>query len=115
MNKVEINKKCVPCTAATPVLKGEELKKLVQQLGGQWKVVEEKRLEREYRFNNFREALEFTNAIGAIAEEQGHHPDILLGWGKVKISLWTHKIGGLSESDFVLAAKCDVAFVSRGR
>lgn len=100
-------KKCTACTAGTPVLKGETLKPFLAQLSEGWKVVEEHHLEKEYSFKNFREALEFTNAIGKIAEEEGHHPDILLRWGKVKVTLWTHKINGLSESDFIMAAKCE--------
>jgi len=100
-------KKCIPCTAGTPPLKGAALQPFSKQLGEGWKVVEEHHLEKEYTFKNFKQALEFTNKIGRIAEEEGHHPDILLSWGKVKVILWTHKINGLSESDFIMAAKCD--------
>lgn len=70
--------------------------------------MDEHHLEKEYRFRNFQEALDFTNKVGAIAQEEGHHPDIYLAWGLVKLSLWTHKIDGLSENDFILAAKCDL-------
>jgi 4a-hydroxytetrahydrobiopterin dehydratase len=101
------DKKCVPCAKGVSPLKGKELAKLYEQLGNGWRVIDEHHLEKEYLFKNFREALAFTNKIGAIAEEEGHHPDIFLSWGKVKIQLWTHKIDGLSESDFILAAKCD--------
>ena len=76
-------------------------------LGGGWQVVNEHHLEKEYKFKDFREALAFTNKIGELAEAQGHHPDIYLAWGKVKVTIWTHKIDGLTESDFVLAAKAD--------
>lgn len=100
-------KKCAPCQAEAAPLKGEALRKLVQTLKGGWKVVNDHHLEKEYKFKNFAEALDFTNKIGAIAEEEGHHPDILLTWGKVQVVLWTHKIGGLSENDFIMAAKCD--------
>lgn len=100
-------KKCIPCTAGVPPLKGEKLKALYKQLEPGWKVVNEHHLEKEYTFPDFKTALNFTNQIGAIAEEEGHHPDIYLAYGKVKIVLWTHKIDGLSESDFILAAKCD--------
>lgn len=103
------NKKCVPCRGGVPPLKGEALEKLLRQLGGGWRVVEAHHLEKEYRFPDFREALAFTNRIGALAEEEGHHPDLLLAYGKVKVQLWTHKIDGLTESDFILAAKCDRA------
>ena len=82
-----------------------------QQLGGGWRVVDEHHLEREYRFDDFRQALDFTLRVGEMAEEQGHHPDILLTWGLVKVTIWTHKIDGLSEADFVLAAKFDRALI----
>lgn len=100
-------KNCTPCKGGVPPLKGEPLAQLYRQLGDEWKVIDEHHLEKEYLFKNFREALSFTNKVGEIAEAEGHHPDILLSWGKVKIVLWTHKINGLSESDFILAAKCD--------
>lgn len=101
------DKKCVPCRTNISPLKGEQLTALYKQLGNGWTVVGEHHLEKEYLFPDFRQALIFTNKVGDIAEEEGHHPDIFLSYGKVKIQLWTHKIDGLSESDFVLAAKCD--------
>jgi 4a-hydroxytetrahydrobiopterin dehydratase len=88
-------------------LKGRGLDELAAQLGGGWKVVAEHHIEKEYSFHNFREALDFTNRVGELAESQGHHPDIYLAWGKVMLTLWTHKADGLTESDFVLAAKVD--------
>jgi 4a-hydroxytetrahydrobiopterin dehydratase len=100
-------KQCVPCKGGIPPLKGQELARLARELGGGWQVAEERQLEKEYRFKDFREALSFTNKIGELAEAQGHHPDIYLAWGKVKLIIWTHKINGLTESDFVLAAKAD--------
>ena len=100
-------KECVPCKGEVPPLKGQELARLKEQLGPGWKVVNEHHLEREYKFKDFREALEFTNKVGELAEAQGHHPDIYLAWGKVKLTMWTHKIDGLTESDFVFAAKVD--------
>ncbi len=100
-------KKCIPCSAGTPAIKGKELQHLIKELGNGWKVVEEHHLEKEYTFPDFRKALTFTNKIGELAEREGHHPDIYLAWGRVRISLWTHKIDGLSENDFILAAKCD--------
>lgn len=100
-------KKCVPCQGDMPPLKGNTLQELLKQLREGWKVIEEHHLEKEYRFPDFKTALAFTNKIGAIAEQEGHHPDIVLSYGKVKIQLWTHKIKGLTESDFILAAKCD--------
>lgn len=98
---------CVPCRGGVPPLKGEALEKRHRQLDGDWEVVEEHHLERRFRFKNFREALDFTNRVGELAEEEGHHPDIGLGWGRVDLKIWTHKIDGLTESDFILAAKVD--------
>ncbi len=100
------DKKCVPCRGGTPPLKGKELKDL-HKIVPQWNVVEAHHLTREYKFPDFAQALEFVNRVGALAEEQGHHPDILLAWGKVGITLWTHKVDGLTESDFIMAAKID--------
>lgn len=100
-------KKCAPCQGGVPPLKGSSLAELHRQLGKGWKVIDEHHLEKEYFFKNFRDALAFTNAVGGIAEEEGHHPDISLSYGKVKIELWTHKINGLTESDFILAAKIE--------
>lgn len=99
-------KTCVPCRGGVPPLKGEEIAKLHAQLEG-WQVADEHHLEKSYSFPDFRQALEFTNRVGELAEEQDHHPDIYLAWGKVGIRIWTHKIDGLTESDFILAAKID--------
>lgn len=100
-------KECVPCKGGIPALKGEELKKLAAQISETWQVVDGHHLEKEYKFKNFRDALAFTNKVGELAEAQGHHPDVYLAWGKVKLTIWTHKIDGLTESDFILAAKAD--------
>lgn len=100
-------KKCIPCSKNTPPVKGKALKSFLEQLGPGWKVIDEHHLEKEYLFKNFQQALDFTNKVGALAEQEGHHPDITLSWGLVKIVLWTHKINGLSENDFIMAAKCD--------
>jgi 4a-hydroxytetrahydrobiopterin dehydratase len=100
---------CVPCRGGVPPLVGEEIHLLLGQLGGGWSVVEEHHLHKEYAFPDFAEALTFTNKVGAIAENQGHHPDIHLSWGKVTLDTWTHKIDGLTVSDFILAAKADEA------
>lgn len=80
---------------------------LSEQLEGDWTLVDEHHLEKTFTFSNFRQALDFTNQVGALAEAEGHHPDIHLAWGKVKLTIWTHKIDGLTESDFILAAKVD--------
>ncbi len=102
-------RKCVPCKGDTPPLKGGRLDTLAEQLGGGWRVVDDHHLEKRYRFENFREALDFTNRVGEIAEEQFHHPDIQLAWGRVRLEIWTHTIDGLTESDFIFAAKADRA------
>ena len=98
-------KECAPCKGGTQPLKGNDLANLATQLGQGWRVLNEHHLEREYKFKDFRQALDFTNKVGELAEAQQHHPDIYLAWGKVKLTLWTHTIDGLSESDFVFAAK----------
>ena len=100
-------KECKPCQGGVPALAGEELQKLHDELGNDWRVVEAHHLEKEYSFKNFAEALEFTNKVGVLAEEIFHHPDIFLAWGKVRITIWTHKIDGLNEADFIFAAKTD--------
>lgn len=103
-------KSCVPCKGGVPPLAGEELEKLLGELGpNQWRVVGGHHLEKSYSFPDFVSALAFVNRVGAIAEAEGHHPDLHLSWGKVVVETWTHKIDGLTESDFVLAAKCDRA------
>jgi 4a-hydroxytetrahydrobiopterin dehydratase len=100
-------KQCVPCRGGVPPLNSAEIDKLLEKLGGGWKAVDAHHLRKEYTFPDFAEALAFTNRVGAIAEEQGHHPDIYLTWGKVRLEIWTHKIDGLTESDFILAARAD--------
>jgi len=98
---------CIPCRGGVPPLKGEELDALQEKLGNDWQIINEHHLEKEYIFSDFRQALDFTVKVGEVAENQGHHPDIYLAWGKVKLTIWTHKIDGLTESDFILAAKAD--------
>lgn len=100
-------KTCSACKGDEAALKGDALDTLREQLGEGWKVVDEHHLEKPYKFDDFRQALDFTNRVGAIAEEQQHHPDIVLTYGKVKLQIWTHKIDGLTESDFIFAAKVD--------
>ena len=99
-------KTCVPCRRGVPPLNAEQIKPLAIQVEN-WHVISNHHIEREFKFPDFRTALNFTNKIGAVAEAQGHHPDIFLGWGKVGVKIWTHKIDGLTESDFILAAKID--------
>ena len=100
------DKTCLPCRGGVPPLKGTDLERLHQSVP-HWSVRDEHHLHREFKFPDFKQALEFVNKVGALAEEQGHHPDILLAWGKVGVTLWTHKIDGLTESDFIMAAKID--------
>jgi 4a-hydroxytetrahydrobiopterin dehydratase len=102
-------KECIPCKGGIPPLKGVELAALLNQLNNGWKVIDEHHLKKEYSFKNFREAFEFTIKVGRLAEDQGHHPDLYLAWGKVDLTIWTHKIDGLTESDFIFAAKADEA------
>ena len=97
---------CVPCRGGVPPLKAEEIRPLQTQVP-QWNVVNNHHIERQFSFPDFKTALDFVNRVGNLSEEQGHHPDILLAWGKVGITIWTHKIDGLTESDFILAAKID--------
>ena len=100
-------KTCIPCKGGVPPLKGTKLDDLLEKLKNDWKIIKEHHLEKEYSFKNFKEALSFTIKVGGLAENQGHHPDIFLAWGKVKLTIWTHKIDGLTESDFIFAAKAD--------
>ncbi len=100
-------KDCIPCKGGVPPLKGEELTTLDAQLGNGWQVVDEHHLVKEFRFSNFQEAMDFTVKVGELAEEVNHHPEICVTWGRATITLWTHKIDGLTESDFVWAAKAD--------
>lgn len=102
------DKKCVPCAGGVPPLEGAALDALAAEVEG-WEVVKGHHLDKTFKFDDFKGALAFTNEVGEIAEAEGHHPDIHLTWGKVRIEIFTHKIDGLTESDFVLAAKIDRA------
>lgn len=101
------DRECVPCRGGIDPLRGRELEVLLAELGGGWQVEDEHHLTKTYRFPDFRQALAFTNKLGELAEQVGHHPELTLGWGKVAVELYTHKIGGLAEADFVWAAKAD--------
>ena len=98
-------KECKACDGGTPALKGDALKKLQNQLNNGWQVLNEQKLEKEFKFPDFRQALAFVNRVGEIAEEQGHHPDVFFTWGQARIQIWTHSAKGLTENDFILAAK----------
>jgi len=99
-------KQCVPCRGGVPPLRRDEYEPLLKQLDG-WEVEGEHHLRKRYAFPDFATALAFVNRIGALAEQEGHHPDLVLGWGRVEVQIFTHKVDGLTESDFVLAAKID--------
>jgi len=101
---------CVPCKGGIPPLPPARTQELLKQLGRGWSLNQAGHLERLYTFKDFAEALAFVNRVGAVAEEEGHHPDLLLAWGKCKMEIWTHKINGLTESDFYMAAKADREF-----
>jgi len=101
------NRHCQPCRGGVPPLGADEAARLLAGLGGGWHVVDGHHLEKTYAFADFAGALAFTNRVGVVAETEGHHPDIELGWGRVLLRIWTHKIDGLTESDFVLAARAD--------
>jgi len=100
------SKTCVPCRGGVPPLKSQDLVALQKQVP-EWQVVNEHHIVRQLKFPDFKQALAFVNRVGELAEDQGHHPDIFLAWGKAEITLWTHKIDGLTESDFIMAAKID--------
>lgn len=99
--------KCIPCEGNARPLEGNALEERLAELGGGWKLVDNHHLEKEYKFPDFRQALDFTNRAGELAEAENHHPDIFLSWGKVKLVLWTHKVDGLTDNDFIVAAKAD--------
>ena len=105
-------KKCVPCKGGTPPLVGQALQKFSSQFPD-WKVIDSHHITKAFKFGDFKAALDFVNRVGAIAEEEFHHPDIMLAWGRAEITTYTHKINGLSENDFILAAKIDQAFSAK--
>ena len=99
-------KKCVSCRGGVPPLSSQEIEPLLIRLDG-WEVKNDHKLIKSYKFNNFLDPVKFINAITEVAEEEGHHPDVYVRWGEVKVYLWTHKVDGLTESDFIMAAKID--------
>lgn len=105
--------KCVPCQGGIPPMAGEELETYARQLP-EWEVVRGHHISRSFGFPDFQSALEFAQQIGALAEREGHHPELVLRWGLVQVNLWTHKIEGLAQADFVLAAKIDQLWKTRG-
>jgi 4a-hydroxytetrahydrobiopterin dehydratase len=105
---------CVPCRGGVPPLPADRVQTLLTQLESGWQLNANGHLERLYTFKDFAQALDFVNKVGAVAEAEGHHPDLHLAWGKCTVEIWTHKINGLTESDFFLAAKADRAFQAFG-
>ena len=99
------DKQCIPCRGGVPPLEDSRARELLAELSDNWTLDDKGHLAREFKFGNFVDALAFANRVGEIAEEQSHHPDLYVAWGKCRIEIWTHKIGGLTESDFYLAAK----------
>ncbi len=108
------DKQCVPCRGGVPPLESAKAQELLGQLDQGWALNGDGHIERLYEFKDFAEALDFVNKVGAIAEQEGHHPDLYLAWGRCKVEIWTHKIRGLTESDFYLAAKADRVFTGHG-
>lgn len=102
-----LSKKCIPCSIGAIPLERDEIEEYLKNLKNGWTVIDDKFIEKTYKFKDFKEALDFVNKVGKLAEEEGHHPDIYLSWGKVILKLWTHKIKGLHENDFIMAAKID--------
>ncbi len=107
--------KCVACRGGTPPMESERARQMLKELASGWELNQAGHLERTYAFKNFAQALEFADKVGAIAEAEGHHPDLYIAWGKCKVEVWTHKIKGLTESDFYLAAKADRAYDSMAK
>ena len=108
------SRSCLPCHGGVPRLDAAEIQKYLSSLDGSWRVVKEHHLSKSYTFPDFKDALAFINRVGEIAEAEGHHPDICFGWGRAEVTIWTHKIDGLTESDFILAAKIDALLGSDG-
>ena len=104
--------KCSPCAGGVEPLTNPQITELLQRLDNGWQVIENRYLEKQYKFKDFAQALQFVNKVGDLAEQQGHHPDIHLAWGKVKLTIWTHKIKGLHQNDFILAAGADKFYTS---
>ncbi len=99
--------KCVPCMGGVSPMNEDEIEELVSEVNINWKVIKNHHLERKWEFDDFEKALKFVNDTGEICENEGHHANYEFGWGQVKILIWTHKIDGLTNSDFILAAKID--------
>jgi len=105
-----VQKQCVPCRGGEPTLNKSQISNFKSKISVKWQVIEDKsvkKLTRNFKFKNFAEAMAFVTKVGEIAEQEGHHPEIEVGWGHATVSWWTHKIGGLHQNDFIMAAKTD--------
>ena len=105
-------KQCAPCRGGIPPLKGDSLQTLFGKLENDWKIIDEHHLQKDYAFGSYKKAVRFTNLIANLAESEGHHPELLLSFINVRVSIWTHKIDGMVESDFIFAAKSDQIHVN---
>lgn len=108
------DQECVPCRGGVPPVEMSRVRELLRELDQAWQLNSDGHLERMYTFKDFAKAMAFANRVADIAENEGHHPDLCIAWGKCKVEVWTHKISGLTESDFYLAAKADRAMQSLG-
>ena len=104
-NECLLNKKCQPCQGRVPPLPSEEVERLLEELGEKWALNTAGHLYKEYDFSDFMGPMNLANKIAALAEREGHHPDLTISWGRCAVEIWTHKINGLTENDFILAAK----------
>ena len=109
MSDLLAQKECIPCKGGVPPLKGQALTDLLAELGHEWQLIDEHHLEKTFKFDDWAKAMAFANKVSDVAEEQNHHPDLYIGWGEVKVKIWSHKIDGLTESDFIFAAKAQQA------
>ncbi len=109
------DQKCIPCRGGIPPMEGSRALELLRELDQGWSLNSEGHLEREFAFPDFAQAMALANKVADIAEGEGHHPDLYVAWGKCKVEIWTHKISGLTESDFFFAAKVDRAFGAFGK
>ena len=105
------DQQCIPCRGGVPPMERHAAEALLRELGEEWQLNADGHPERTYKFKNFRQAMAFANKVADIAEAEGHHPDLYIAWGQCRVEVWTHKIQGLTESDFYFAAKADRAFV----
>tara|TARA_B100001113_G_C21033456_1_gene589060 strand:- start:422 stop:769 length:348 start_codon:yes stop_codon:yes gene_type:complete len=106
-NMTLFKKKCIPCEGGIPPLNDDQINNLIPEINSGWEVINSHHLKREFKFDNFKDALEYVNLVGELCEFSGHHANFELGWGFVIILIWTHKIDGLTDSDFILASKID--------